>query len=232
MTISIVIAVLNSHEVVRRQLAHFAAMTLPEDVELILVDDGSDPPIEGAGPRVRIHATHDTRPWTQPLARNAGCRLATGAWLILTDIDHLITADLIDAVRRCPYRFLRFKREFGVLDEHGRFTQDLDTLEAYGFPRARLTERGLRLPVHSNSMAIRRDLFWEIGGMPEDRLVYPNREEAVIRQKLARRVAAGTLQRFDDNDRPTIYMFPNGQYCGDVDHNPFGLFHQLSRRHG
>jgi hypothetical protein len=30
--------------------------------------------------------------------------------------------------------------------------------------------------------------------------------------------------------RPTIYMFPNGQFCGDVDYNPFGLFHNLSRK--
>jgi hypothetical protein len=25
-------------------------------------------------------------------------------------------------------------------------------------------------------------------------------------------------------------MFPNGQYCGDVDYNPFNLFHALTRK--
>ena len=44
--LSIIIPVLNSHEIVRRQIAHFKKMNLPDDVELIIVDDGSDPPLE------------------------------------------------------------------------------------------------------------------------------------------------------------------------------------------
>ena len=43
MRLSIIIPVLNSHEVVRRQLLHFERIGLPPDTELILVDDGSDP---------------------------------------------------------------------------------------------------------------------------------------------------------------------------------------------
>ena len=46
MKLSIVIPCLDSHEVLRRQLIHFERMALPEDTELILVDDGSNPPIE------------------------------------------------------------------------------------------------------------------------------------------------------------------------------------------
>ena len=41
MKLSIVIPVLNSHEVVRRQCLHFAKMPLPDDVEVVLVDDGA-----------------------------------------------------------------------------------------------------------------------------------------------------------------------------------------------
>lgn len=44
--LSIIIPVLNSHEIVRRQIKHFKRMDLPDDVELIIVDDGSDPPVE------------------------------------------------------------------------------------------------------------------------------------------------------------------------------------------
>jgi len=44
--LSIIIPVLNSHEIVRRQIEHFKKMNLPDDVELIIVDDGSDPPLE------------------------------------------------------------------------------------------------------------------------------------------------------------------------------------------
>jgi len=45
MKVSVIIAVLNSHEVVRRQIEHFKKMELSSDVEIILVDDGSNPPL-------------------------------------------------------------------------------------------------------------------------------------------------------------------------------------------
>jgi len=43
MKLSIVISIYQSHEIVRRQALHFAKMGLPDDVEFIFVDDGSDP---------------------------------------------------------------------------------------------------------------------------------------------------------------------------------------------
>jgi len=44
--LSIIIPVLNSHEIVRRQIEHFRKMNLSDDVELIIVDDGSVPALE------------------------------------------------------------------------------------------------------------------------------------------------------------------------------------------
>jgi len=44
--LSIIIPVLNSHEIVRRQIEHFRKMNLSDDVELIIVDDGSIPSLE------------------------------------------------------------------------------------------------------------------------------------------------------------------------------------------
>ena len=68
MKLSIIIPVLNSHEIVRRQLLYYVAMPLADDTELILVDDGSDPPLKL--PRLYINSriiwTNDSRPWTQP----------------------------------------------------------------------------------------------------------------------------------------------------------------------
>jgi glycosyltransferase involved in cell wall biosynthesis len=242
MKVSIVVAVLNSHEVVRRQLRHFGKMELPDDVEIILVDDGSDPPLssirfgyfETVGKfNLQMPETRDFRPWTQPLARNAGVRLATGDFLILTDIDHIVTRAAIELARNFRWDYGRFRREFGVLDEQGNLTQDVETLVSYGFPRERLAARGLRLPCHTNSLIIRRGLWWEIGGNPEDRLTYPNREEAVTKRRLLRLQERGTITKCPDGNpdlRETLYMFPNGEYCGDKDHNPFGLFHHLSRK--
>lgn len=222
MKASIVIAVLNSHEVVRRQLLHFAQMPLPDDVELILVDDGSDPPIAGTLPNLTIHATHDTRPWTQPLARNAGVRMANGEYVICTDIDHILTRPLIDFVLATDADVVRFKREAGVLDEHGRFTQDREVLTAYGYE----THRGLGMSAHGNSYAIKRDLFLQLGGS-QQRTRYPNRDEQKIKRGLHR--LGDAVKMVTGDDRPTIYMIPNGRFCGSRDYNPFGLFHGLTR---
>jgi len=42
-------------------------------------------------------------------------------------------------------------------------------------------------------------------------------------------VAEGKV-KMDHSERPVLFMFPNGQWCGDVDYNPFGMFHDLSRK--
>ena len=63
--VSVVISVYQSYEIVRRQLIHFQKMNLP--FELIIVDDGSEPPIEGAS-----YQTGNKLAWTQGLGRNLG----------------------------------------------------------------------------------------------------------------------------------------------------------------
>ena len=78
MNVSYIIPVLNSHEIVRRQILWWNRMNLPDDVEIIIVDDGSDPPLEADTEVARIYRTHDTRPWTWALARNTGARIAKG----------------------------------------------------------------------------------------------------------------------------------------------------------
>lgn len=238
MRLSLVIPVLNSHEIVRRQLLHFASMDLPSDVEIILVDDGSTPPLSVNGTRIhnlQIVPTNDFRPWTQPLARNAGAKVATGEFLLMTDIDHIVPKRTIEWARTLPYDYARFRREFGVLDEQGVFHQDVHILERYGFDEKRLATRGLRLPCHTQSMVVRRDLFWAAGGYPEDRSVtYPTHDDGHMKGRIGRLARTRTVVKCpddpDNDQRELIYMFPNGKYCGDVDYNPFGLFHELSRK--
>jgi glycosyltransferase involved in cell wall biosynthesis len=222
MRASIVIAVLDSHEVLRRQLLHFERMALPDDVEVIIVDDGSDPPLTGTLKNLTIHATHDTRPWTQPIARNTGVRMAKGEWVICTDIDHILTRPLIDFVLASSADVVRFKREAGVLDENGVLTQDLDVLHAYGYE----AHRGLRMNAHGNSYAIKRDLFLALGGS-QQRTRYPNRDEQKIKRGLHK--LGDKVTMITGDDRPTIYMIPNGRFCGSRDYNPFGLFHTWTR---
>lgn len=230
--VSIIIPVLNSHEIVRRQLAHFRRIGLPDDTELIVVDDGSDPPLDYAagGLPLRIIATHDKRPWTWALARNRGAREARGKYLLMTDVDHIICRPLLDFVRGFNGQKVQFKREFGAINPDGTFTQDYQVLMSYGLPERRLKDKGVFVPPLPNNFAMRADVFWALGGYREDlvELPYPQGEDRLFKAAWHKWRVEGKGEV--DKYRPTIYMFPCGQFCGDVDYNPQGLFHDLSRK--
>jgi glycosyltransferase involved in cell wall biosynthesis len=234
MRLSIVTAVLNSHEVVRRQILHYAAMDLPE-VEIIFVDDGSTPPLQDdyGLANLTIFATNDFRPWTHVTARNTGAKIAKGDYLLLTDIDHIVSRQLIDDCLAFTGDILHFRREFGVLMEDGAFTQDHDILISYGVQPGRLHDGSRRVSPHGNSFCIKRELFWELGGMPaKEADHYPNREDGKLK-RLIHRYTKRPLDIWDGHKRLSpIYLIPNGRFCGSPDANPFGLFHTLSRSHG
>jgi len=231
MKVSIVNAILDSYEVARRQILHYNKIDLPEDVEVIFIDDGSEPPLNfddiDKNFNFSLYATNDKRPWTQPAARNFGAKHASGEYCIFTDIDHILSREAIEVARHATADVIRFKRQAGVLDEMGHFTQDWNVLKKYGYNRDKL-----RMPPHGNSYIFRKTLFLELGGV-DTRFVgtgkYPNREEVPLKQKLKKLMGSGKITIIDDSTKPVIYMIPNGQYCGDKDFNPFGLFHNLTR---
>lgn len=253
MKLSIVIPVLNSHEVLRRQLLFYAQMGIPKDTELIIVDDGSSPRLGETvfpGPRascstvvnglhlmtgyfqgtaVSVLETDDFRPWTWALARNSGARIATGEYLLMYDLDHIVPKYAIDFIRGTTATKVQFVREFGVLDEMGRLTQDRDVLEAHGIPKG----QSLKIGPLPNNFAMRRDVFWELGGYREDLVEkpYPQGEDRAFRSvwRTYERERGGEGSQVCTL-RPRIFMFPNGKYCGDVDADPKNLFHTLSRK--
>lgn len=231
MKVSYIIPVLNSHEIVRRQILWWERMDLPDDVEIIIMDDGSDPPLEFDTDVVTIHPTNETRPWTWAIARNMGARIAKGRNLIMADVDYIIPKDVIMRVRDFTGQKIQFSRQFGVLDEDGEFTQDKDVLLHYGLPESRYKNRGTKITFHPNHYAMNRDVFWEIGGYNERltfRRPYPQGEDNQFWKRWQRWVKAEKGQA--TNPQSMVYMFPCGQFCGDVDYNPFGLFHDLTRK--
>jgi hypothetical protein len=163
--LSLIVAVLDSHEVVRRQLLHLERILTP-DCELILVDDGSAPSLAATCRGVsktfefRLHSTEDQRPWTQPRARNLGAGLASAPKLLFFDIDHIITRSILKACLCYGGDKLHWIRRPGVLSEDGTILTD----------RAILVEHGLsdQTPgVHINSFMIRREIFNRLSGYDE-----------------------------------------------------------------
>lgn len=163
--LSLIVSVLQSHEVVRRQLLHLDRI-LPDGCELILVDDGSTPPLRQVSDVVptrfplTLHPTNDRRPWTQPRGRNIGAALAGASRLLFFDIDHILTADLVRLCLAYTGDKLHWVRRPGVLDEQGLVVTD----------RAMLIDHGMtdESPgVHANSFLIHRHLFERLGGYDE-----------------------------------------------------------------
>ena len=150
MKVSIVNAILDSPEIAKRQILHYNKIELPKDVEVIFVDDGSDPPLDLSNIekrfRFKLYYTYDKRFWTQPAARNFGAKKARGKYCIFTDIDHIISKEVIEEARNPRADVIRFKREAGILNENGVFTQDWNELRKWGFNRG-----GLRIAPHGNS---------------------------------------------------------------------------------
>jgi len=243
--LTIIVPYLNSHEIVRRQLLHLKKQGVNDfqDVEFLFMDDGSDPPLMD-DPRIveavgrldwlQIVPTNDKRPWTSSLARNMGAKMAQGEWLFMVDGDFILPRKAIDFARKFDGQRIGIRRELGVLEEDGSFTQNLGVLAEWGIPWSRLKERGVAMPPHPNHFIIRKDIFWDLlGGYDEELILsrtYPQGEDNALKKKWCRLRDAGKVVDGDASTRPTIYMFPQGQFCGDVDSNPFGLFHTLSRK--
>jgi len=230
--LSIVIPVLNSHEILRRQLIHMERF-VQDDTEIIIVDDGSQPALnpDFGNMNGTVIYTKDTRPWTWALARNRGAREAKGEYLVMFDIDHIIQPDALEMARTFGGQKIHFKREFGLLNEHGEFTQDIDELVKYGFLEKRVKTRGVKMTPLPNNFVMRKDVFFDLGGYREDLVhrSYPQGEDRMFKKSWCQWKAAG--KGTEHLERPTIYMIPNGYKCGNehVDFNPFNLFHTLTR---
>lgn len=217
MKLSIIISVYESYEIVRRQLLYLNSLNLP--IEIIIVDDGSNPPIEGASYR-----TDSKLAWTQGLARNLGASKATGEYLFMTDIDHILSREAIEDALNFTGNKMIFRRQIGILDENGGLTQDREVLKDWGYEK-----ENLDASVHGNTFVMKKTIFEELGG-------YSNKHSTWGFHPITKR---GDDVNFNHrwNKKygivPTIgrdiYMFPTGRFNKDGNLNPKGLFHNLSQ---
>ena len=136
----------------RFQLRQWAALPpeIRDYLSLILVDDGSPAPaadvLESARPwpiAIRLLRLEVDIRWNWIGARNRGAREARPGWLMLTDMDHVLTPLTAHAL------------VYGIHDPR----------VMYGFSRTEHT--GAMLAPHPNSWFVDRALFWKIGGYDE-----------------------------------------------------------------
>ena len=126
---------------------------------IIIVDDGSpDPAIDverpDGLPELEIYEVLEDRPWHQHAARNLAAHVAPDGWMLLTDMDHVLTSGNVDAlVKRID------KLDPAAIYMLNRVEADTgkQTTNDKGFPKP-----------HPNSFVLTRELYWRIGGYDED----------------------------------------------------------------
>jgi len=227
MKISIIITVLESYMIVKRQIKYFKSLDLPDNIEIIFIDDGSDPPISFPNHRLKnlsIYPTGDKRPWSQACARNLGAKIAEGEFLLMTDIDHILTREAIAAVENFNGDKMRFSRAYAVLDKRGKINQKPKTLFKYGLSRKHYKRRGLSVIRHTNTFAMRRSIYFEIGGYPErycDRPKGGNKGDRGFYNQYKKHFMAGKCE--PEVVGPQILTYPG------LPLDPLGVFHKLKR---
>jgi hypothetical protein len=85
------------------------------------------------------------------------------------------------------------------------------------------------MPPHPNNFIMNRDCFFRLGGYREDLVdrPYPNKGDTYWKRTWAEARERGEVTI--NEDRTTLFMFPNGQFCGDVDYNPCARIEVLEK---
>ena len=145
------------------------------EIEVIVVDDGSaSPPDMSECPLpYRLFRILEDRPWNQNGARNLGMWHASGT-VLLTDMDHLLTADALDKLVATHW-------PRGTAWRPGRVWPDG-------------TDRGKR---HPNSYVLDRADFWQAGGYNERWCGYYGTDATFRRQLAAHGVEVRDTNAFD-----------------------------------
>ncbi len=156
-THSLIVAVLESYAMVDKQ-CELWARTIPDNWEVILVDDGSEPaiPYPETHPAhfqmLRINSNRKSGEWTQHEAINFGVRFTVGDYLVKSDIDHVFTPQAIEAANQFDGDMMLFERRAGIIDN--------DEIKAIDHP--------VYSPV-DDIWCMKRSLFLERGGYPSTR---------------------------------------------------------------
>lgn len=144
--ITLSLAYYNDGEHLHAQLLEFKKY--PSNVKIQIIDDGSkDDPItnhlQKIPNNIEIFKIEEDIPWNIPGSRNLSAAVATTPWLLILDMDQIITLENMNKILELPlknnYEFYSFNRRLGKIN---KFT--------------------------AGTMLVSRTLWWECGGYDED----------------------------------------------------------------
>ncbi|MCK2221731.1 glycosyltransferase [Actinomadura sp. ATCC 31491] len=166
MTVSVVIPARDCAEALERTLAALARQTYPAElVEVVVADDGSEPPLEAPGARVvRVRDG-----WGRGAARQAGQLAATGEVVLWLDADMLPADDHVEAHMRWHHLLgyavvmgeTRFVREPGEEGEQSAYVRE----RLAATDRLRRAGSGAYLLHTGASASVRAGLLRAAGGV-------------------------------------------------------------------
>lgn len=201
-------------------------MDLPNDIEIIFIDDNSKPPLRECFANrglknFSIYPTGDTRLWTQACARNLGIKIAQGEYIFNSDIDHILPKEAIMMAYDFTGDKIDFFREFAVLDCYGNIRQDEKILVKYGLSKRRFKKYGVSRYHHVNTHVIKKQIVEDIGGYPVRccrRGKHPTRDDRLFYHRFRRHCVRGFCEPAIRMSK--VYCFPG--------YKP-KLFHELKR---
>lgn len=154
-TVTLVMAYYDNARMLQEHVLHWNRYS--EDaqsrVRVIVVDDGS-PEISASDllrdedilrkMDIQVYRVKPDIPWNQDGARNLGMKQCSTDWALLTDMDHVLHEDQVEAL-------LKFQPSHG----------------SYYLPRRLITD-GTEIHPHPNTFLFNRCDFWDMGGYDED----------------------------------------------------------------
>jgi len=223
--IALIFPVLQSYSVVERQVKYMNGLGLPDDWEVVIVDDGSIPPIDIRTPIMFNHKlvrTYDYNKWTQAKAVNIGVKsVGPSEFIWGLAIDHFISKENIEDVNNFKGDKMVFPRRYATLSEDGEVRTDRESLMRYGWVEQHGEVTGAGFGV----FVMRRTCWEEIGGYDMNRFgggryggddVDLNHKYSYLCRvlKKARPHQVGSL----------MYVYPNPRY------DKMKVFHNLRRK--
>ena len=175
MEFSVIIPVLNRPAALRAAIRGVRANDYPADShELIVVDNGSTDDTARVARNLRAHVISEPRP-NRCRARNRGASEAQGAWLVFIDSDCVPAPDWLARLHE-TIATLRPDEPVGLIAGAVQAAAPENPVEAYIEKRRWIDQEKFLAPgrrfsppfAATANLAIRRDLYLELGGLDQD----------------------------------------------------------------